>query len=105
MNRTVKDVVSILTYQGPTIEELLNEIAIMGLEFIISSKADSTVISVKSNLPYSLLVEDRYIYDLQGKLIKQTLTINGKEKCVFDKFREAQEVLDNCNLRLTHVAI
>ncbi|UWS61895.1 hypothetical protein N2384_00870 [Bacillus paralicheniformis] len=50
---------------------------------------------IDSVVAYNLKVTDVFSYNEEGQLIKQVLIMNGKEQTIFDKYREASNILMN----------
>jgi arsenate reductase-like glutaredoxin family protein len=89
MNKNIDELANLIMYSGQSIHEVINE-AVKSKNSIGTNKFNdgSTELIVESIITYNVKVVDRYIYDLDGKLIKQYISINGKEKLIFDKYKE-----------------
>ena len=93
-NPFLTEIAHLLMYCGPSIEETISEAIHKGNHFAIVVNGEITKLSICSTTAYSLSVEDVYFYDVDKKLIKQTLLINGNEKVVFDKYAEVNAILE-----------
>lgn len=91
----IREVAELLSYKGPTLQELINEARHNGNEFEVCMLENGFVdLFIRSNEPYGIIVQDIFRYDADGNLIKQLLKINGQVKTVFDKFEEANILLE-----------
>lgn len=89
----IHQVAKLLMYDGPTATELVQKAVEKGEEFTITSSGEITTLTIKSVVAYGLQVTDVYSYNLDGQLIKQVIIMNGKERTVFDKYKEASQLL------------
>lgn len=80
-------------YQGPDINELIAEAYAKNKETIVDKIDTSTSVRITFQTAYETTVTDEFIFNEQKELIKQKLHINGKTKVIFDKYKEASEVL------------
>ncbi|MBU5355203.1 hypothetical protein KQI74_23385 [Paenibacillus barcinonensis] len=89
----INQVASLLMYEGPTAAELIQKAVKENGEFYISNNEDITILTIESTIAYGLNVKDVYSFNLEGQLIKQTIVMNGKEQIIFDKYKEATQIL------------
>jgi hypothetical protein len=88
MNNDINYVAKLIVYKGPDMSEIVNEAIDNGWEVDFNKLSNGTQIDITSYLPYMVHVNDRYIYDLDGYLVKHITIINGKENIIFDKYYE-----------------
>lgn len=89
----IHQVAKLLMYDGPTVTELIQKAVEENKEFSISNNGDITTLTIETTVAYSLKVTDVYSFNFEGQLIKQTIIMNGKEQIVFDKYKEATQIL------------
>ncbi|WP_028563388.1 hypothetical protein [Paenibacillus pinihumi] len=89
----IHQVAKLLMYDGPTVTELMQKAIDQNHEFSILKNGDITILTIESTVAYSLKVTDRYHFNFEGQLIMQTINMNGKEQIVFDKYKEATQIL------------
>ncbi|WP_258297433.1 hypothetical protein [Paenibacillus peoriae] len=89
----INQVAKLLMYNGPTATELIQKAVEENGEFYISNNNDITILTIESTVAYGLSVKDVYSFNLEGQLIKQTIVMNGKEQIIFDKYKEAKQIL------------
>lgn len=89
MNKSINELASLIMYNGPEIQEVISN-AIKNKSNIRTNKLNDGNIElmIESSIVYDVKIVDKYIYDLDEKLIKQSISINGKERIVFDKYKE-----------------
>lgn len=89
MNKNIDELANLIMYSGQSIQEVINEAVKSNNSVCINKLSDgSKELTVESIITYNVKIIDRYIYDLDGKLTKQYISINGKERMVFDKYQE-----------------
>ncbi len=93
MSEKIREVAKILLSRGVDIKEMVLEAVSKGNEYDILKSGDLTTLEIHSTLPYNLKVIDIYVYNKEGHLIKQIISLDGKEKVIFDKFEEAERLL------------
>ncbi|MBB6450827.1 hypothetical protein HNR44_002817 [Geomicrobium halophilum] len=91
---SLKKAAEYLMYKGPTLNELIFEAENKHAEYIINNLEDGKILKVKSKTSYNLEIIDKYWFNVDGELYKQTLVMRNKEKIVFDKYREAYALLE-----------
>lgn len=91
----IEKVAKLLMYSGPSAIELIEKAVESNNEFTIATSDKLTILTIHSVMAYALKVTDVFTYNEQGHLIKQMLIMNGKEKIIFDKFKEASDILGN----------
>ncbi|WP_263559737.1 hypothetical protein [Paenibacillus polymyxa] len=89
----INQVARLLMYDGPTATELIQKAVEENGVFHISNNDDITMLTIESTVAYGLKITDVYSFNLEGQLIKQTIVMNGKEQIVFDKYKEATQIL------------
>jgi hypothetical protein len=89
----IHQVAKLLMYDGPTATELIQKAVEKNEEFTIVNNGDMTILTIETTVAYGLKVRDVYSFNLEGQLIKQIIIMNGKEQTVFDKYREATQIL------------
>ncbi|SEB27500.1 hypothetical protein [Paenibacillus sp. 276b] len=99
MRDEIEHIARLLSYDGPTATELIQEAVEKDSKYTVTIQGDITILTIVATLAYSLEVTDVYQYNLEGQLIKQTLTTNGKERTIFDKYKEAKDTLTKMHLR------
>ena len=89
MNKRVDELASLIMYNGPKFQDVLND-AMKNKNIINTNKLKDGNIEliIESSIVYKIKIVDKYIYDLDGKLIKQSILINKKERIIFDKYKE-----------------
>jgi hypothetical protein len=93
MNNIFSKVANLLMYSGPNINELITDAIKNGNYFELLKEQQTTVLTVYSITAYDIKIVDKYWFNENGELIKQTILINNKEKVIFDKFKEAESML------------
>jgi len=93
MDSIIANIVSLLTYSGPSLQELVNEAINNGYKYEIYESKDCTTLEIYSMLPYNVAVKDKYSFSKDAKMIKHLVCINEREDIVFDKFKEASELI------------
>ncbi|AQT85253.1 hypothetical protein ERICIV_00310 [Paenibacillus larvae subsp. larvae] len=101
MVNEIHQVSQLLMYDGPSATELVQKAVENGNDFKITNNGQITTLTINSVIAYNLKVTDVFTYNEEGQLIKQTLVMNGKEQIVFDKYREASNVL----MKLSHKSV
>lgn len=91
---SVKKAAEYLMYKGPTLNELILEAGGKNFAYTVKNIENDVVLEVKSNTSYDLEIIDRYWYNSDNELYKQTLTMRDKEKVIFDKYQEAKILLE-----------
>lgn len=99
MNNVIKEVASILMYKGPTMNELIEQIAREGNKFNIVTEGSTIIIDATSIQPYNLLIRDKYYYNSDEELIRHILVLDNKETVLFDKFNEAKALIDSLEIK------
>lgn len=89
----IHQVAKLLMYDGPTAKELIQKAVEKNEEFTITNTGNITVLTIETTVAYGLKLTDVYSFNLEGQLIKQIIIMNGKEQTVFDKYREATQIL------------
>ncbi|KFL44566.1 hypothetical protein CH76_01800 [Lysinibacillus sp. BF-4] len=97
MSEYLNKIVDLLMYQGVTPEELLHQVSQQNhLSLISDSSSKSTRnIIISEKLAFNTSVVDAYVFNYDGDLIKQTVTINGKNTVIFNKYAEAKQMIEN----------
>ncbi|MGO4787429.1 hypothetical protein AB4124_08355 [Paenibacillus sp. 2KB_20] len=93
MMNEIHQVSKLLMYDGPSAAELVQNAVENGDEFKITNNGDLTILTINSVVAYNLRVTDVFSYNKEGQLIKQVLIMNSKEQVVFDKYKEASNIL------------
>ena len=93
MKQTIDEVAKILMYTGPSMSELISSSVKENKEIDITKQDGSTYLSISFETAYSTKVNDIYVYNCDNELIKQEIEINNKVTVIFDKFKEASELL------------
>lgn len=99
MSNVIKEVASILMYKGPTMNELIEQIAREGNKFNIVTEGSTIIIDSISIQPYNLLIRDKYYYNSDEELIRHILVLDNKETVLFDKFSEAKILIDSLEIK------
>lgn len=97
MNVTLEKIADLLMYVGPNIELKIREATLSGNNTKIYNDNGLKRLVIESQLPYKLKVIDTYIYNEDDELIKHTIQVNKKEKVVFNKFSEVNDLLNTLN--------
>lgn len=99
MKGNLDEIVDLVMYKGPTISELIGKSTDPNNIIITNKMRDgNTEIIIESSIVYNVKIVDKYIYDLDEKLLKQSIVINGKEKVVFDKYEEILLKITDVNI-------
>lgn len=93
MNNSIDKVAQLLMYKGPKISDLIAKAVTEEKQFSFDNNNGQTVLTVNSNLAYNTNVQDIYYYNAEDELIKQVLVINNKQNIVFDKYKDARELI------------
>lgn len=93
MRRIVEKVADLLTYSGPSMADLIKKALEEGNDFKVEQTGELKILKVKFQLPYGIEATDKYFYNSESHLIKQTLCVRNKEKIIFDKYNEAAKLL------------
>jgi len=93
MKSNLMEVEELLTYFGPSLDEIINNAKKCGDSYSISKYNDVTEVVVNSNIPYGHVATDIYYYNIEKQLIKQVVEVNGRQKTVFDKYEEALSII------------
>lgn len=93
MDKKVKDIVNLLSYCGPDINDLISQAIYEEKEYVIEYKNDLTILRTHSILPYDLRITDVFTFNAERQLIKQVLVLGDKENVIFDKFIEANSLI------------
>lgn len=104
MENLISKVAALLMYQGPNISEVISKAIKEEQEYEIITENQCMKLCVTSILPYNINTQDIYYYNIDGDLIKQILITNGKEKLVFDKYKEAEQMLNKLENREAFVS-
>lgn len=95
----IEQLALILEHKGPDLFDLISMAVDEKKEYDIQYNKDSNTrcVTIRSQEAYSLVVEDVYIYNHKDELIKQIIKLDGQSKTVFDKFKIAQNIINNMN--------
>lgn len=93
MNKKLEKIADLLTYKGPSKEELISKAKKENSLFKVYKQNGLTILEVTSKLLFDKKIIDCYSYNINGELIKQVAIIEEKSKVVFDKFEEIQQLL------------
>ena len=96
---TLKKAAEYLMYKGPTINELIFKVENNDGEYKINNMKDGIMLEVKSKTSYDLEIIDKYWFNLDKELYKQTIILRNKEKIIFDKYQGAQDLLERLEPR------
>lgn len=102
MKRELEKIVTLLTYAGPSKEEIISKAKIENSTFRVYKQNDLTILEVTSKLSFDKKIIDSYFYNINNELIKQVAEIGTKSKVVFDKFEEIQQLLNSNSI--SHVS-
>lgn len=91
----IENVAKLLKYQGPDINELIAEAYAENKKIIVDKIDASTALKITFKTAYETIVTDVFIFNEQKELIKQELHINDKINVIFDKYKEASDMLIN----------
>lgn len=94
MKRKLEKIVTLLTYAGPSKEEIISKAKLENSTFRVYKQNDLTILEVTSKLPFDKKIIDCYSYNINDELVKQVATIGEKSKIIFDKFEEIQQLLN-----------
>lgn len=95
MMNEIKRAAEYLMYKGPLIDELILKAKKNNNTYNITEIESDVILEVHSKVEYDLEIIDKYWYNVDQELYKQTITLRGKEKAVFDKYEEAKRILMN----------
>lgn len=104
MNNSIDKVAQLLMYKGPKISDLIAKAVIEGKQFTFDKHNEQTVLTINFNSAYNTNVQDIYYYNTDDELIKQTLVINNKQSIIFDKYKDAKELIEKINLTETQAS-
>lgn len=96
----IREVAELLIYKGPSIEELIDAARQVGHEVDLKMECGMAKLIIQSKAAYDLRIQDIYIFDSDGHLIKQLLKMNDKVKTIFDKYKEANQILEKIDVPL-----
>ncbi|MBP1083520.1 hypothetical protein ACFFJQ_07025 [Bacillus capparidis] len=94
MKSILERAADLLMYNGPTLREITNKAFESGNDYRIDKVNGFDILQVTTVLPYGIKAIDKYFFNNENQLVKQILLINNKEKLIFDKFAEVQNLLD-----------
>lgn len=97
MKKIIEQIAKLLLYTGPSIKDIVEQAQNEDTVFKIKCGSKGTCVKVIEELPYDLTTEDIYYYDIDERLIKQILVMDGKSKVVFDKYKEINELVARLN--------
>lgn len=93
----IKEAAEYLMYKGPSLNDLILEAKKNNQEYNVKNTEDDSILEVKTKTSYDLKIIDRYWFNSDRELYKRTLTMRGKEKVIFDKFKEVRILLETIN--------
>lgn len=95
MIKKIKEIAELLLYYGPDIEQLKDKAISEGKDYSVVNADGLKTLKIDSVLPYNLNVTDIYVYNSEKQLIKQVLVIGDKKEIVFDKYKEAEKLIQD----------
>lgn len=104
MNVTLEKIADLLMYIGPNIELKIREATLSGNVAKVYNENGLKRLVIESQLPYTLKVIDTYTYNEDDELIKHTIQVNKKEKVLFNKFSEINELLNTVSNSATLIS-
>lgn len=90
----IENVVKLLMYEGPDINELIAKALMEDSKVNIDENDTMKVLKITWKTAYETTVTDIFTFNDEKALIKQELSINDKTKVIFDKYKEAGEMLE-----------
>lgn len=105
MSEYLNKIVDLLMYKGVTPEELLQQVSQQNHLSLISdlnTKSTRNII-ISEKLAFNTCVIDAYVFNYDGDLIKQTITLNGKKTVIFNKYAEAKKMLEDTSIQYKNI--
>ena len=95
--KEINKIADLIMYSGPTINELLENSKNINKITINKLNENKIQVLIENILAYNVKITDKYIYDNNEALIKQSIIINDKEKIIFDKYIEINTIIKQLN--------
>nr|WP_302660547.1 hypothetical protein [uncultured Clostridium sp.] len=98
----IDEVVNLIIYNGPTIDDIINNAIKDNHEINIRENIEEGTkeVIVKSIIAYGVKIEDIYLYDDKNILIRQSLIIEDEENIIFDRYKEINNLIHINNRRI-----